>query len=211
MVVRSLFLAILAILLSPAGTFAAPININSDFSSGLTAWSASGDIVQNSGVITVHDLTGGGTLLQSTNTGPGSFVVSFDIINSLAPKGDPGFNQGVFADIASGSLYFSDTALTLSTLSGNSSTVLFDADSSGVVSSLQMTSLGNGWFNYSLAFTTSYNYITPVFDLFDQDFVQNSSLHLDNVKIEAASAPIPEPASMLLLASALPFIRRKAH
>jgi len=207
MVVIRLFLLSLVILVSPTSSFAAPINVNSDFSAGLTGWSASGDVAVNSGVSVISDPNGGGTLLQSTNTGPGSFTLTFDLFNALSPKGNPGFSQGVFADIAAGTLYFSNSALNLGNLAGNSTTTLFDANSAGVVSLLQVTGLGGGWFQYSLAFTTAFNYVTPVFDLFDQDFVTNSTLNIDNVKIEAA--PIPEPATLLLLAGALPIIRRR--
>ena len=207
MVVIRLFLLSLVILISPTFSSATPINVNTDFSAGLTGWSASGDVAVTSGIAVISDPNGGGTLLQSTNTGPGSFTLTFDLLNALAPKGNPGFSQGVFADIAAGTLYFSNSALNLVNLAGNSNTALFDANSVGVVSLLQVTSLGAGWFQYSLAFTTAFNYVTPVLDLFAQDFVTNSALQIDNVKIEAAA--VPEPATLLLLAGSLPIIRRR--
>jgi hypothetical protein len=200
---------LLALVAAPAFSLAAPINTNFSFSSGLTGWSADGDVAVVSGVTELTDPNGGGTLLQSTNTGPGSFVLTFDLFNGLAPKGNPGFPGNVFADLGAGTLYFSNSALTLTTLAGNSSTVLFDAASSGVVTTLSSVALGSGWFQYTLAFQTAFSYVTPVFDLFDQDFVANSILKIDNVKLEAAAAPVPEPATVILLAGAIPFIRRR--
>ena len=207
MSVRRAVLISLVTLLTPVSCFGAPLNPNFDFSSGLSDWDATGDVADDAGVAVLSDASGGGTLLQSTQTGPGAFTLSFDLFSAVAAAGTQGTPGNVFPDLGAGTLYFSNSALTVATLAGEAYTPLFDADSNGVVSGLSNVALGNGWFRYTLEFSTALSFLTPVFDLFDQDFVTNSALKIDNVTIEAAVAPVPEPMSMLLLGAALPFLR----
>ena len=146
--------ALFSSLLSSSSASALTLNANPGFDSGLSSWIVAGDVnVTGSDFALIGNAdTGGGSLQQSTFTGPGAFNLTFELRSNIAPKGDPKLGGDVFEDLGFGTLYLSDALDS----SGNPVSPviisLSDADSSGVSSALTVQTLGSNWFRYSLNF-----------------------------------------------------------
>ena len=184
---------------------AAPI-LNGGFSPGLAGWTAAGDVsVTSTGEAALGDNDETySSLYQGVALDPGLYTIEFDFRNLLSID----VPQGTFPDTFFASLYFANdlTQFDLKNSVFDDATALFDLDANGFFNSsgvIGASTIGDGWLHFSMNFQNDYGYAIPTFELFDMNFVNNdSTVLLDNVSItSSAPAPVPEPATLLLLGS----------
>jgi hypothetical protein len=204
-----LLLVLFSVVVCPAAAFSAPV-ANGDFSTGLTSWSWSGDVSNFSGYALLNDSAEYALLWQGVALAPGSYLLEFDFATMLSPE----VPVGAFEDSLFASLYFIDdiSLFDLDTLSFGDARPLADvAVSTSDFHGGSVTSLGNGWLHYAIAFDNSFNYAIPTFELFNLNaYAGGSEGEIDNVRISGRTE-VPEPGSLLLLGSALGglWLRRK--
>lgn len=165
--------------------------INGDFTSGLDDWVTSGSVSAVSEAAQLDDSNGNyySMLTQAGIFSPGTHTFSFDyqVINlGAAPVDEP----------------FSTNDLFSATLFGTNSDPV---DFSQYVSLAQLQlqdSLMPTQHKFSITFQNEYSHLIPYFELLDGNFIESDScIVIDNVIIteEPQTAPIPEPATFILL------------
>jgi hypothetical protein len=210
---RAIFAGTIFLLLSLVSTASVSqaVPTNGDFANGLVGWSTVGDVTTNNQEVVLGDNGATDSLLyQALALAPGQYNLEFDYLNGLSSVlPNLGFLDTFFA-----SLYFINDVNQLDILGGgfDAFTPLFDLDANGVTNltgSVGASSKGGNWQHYSLTFQNSFNYVVPAFELLEQNQVNaDSTVRIDNVTIDAASVVIPEPGTLLLVASGLLFIGR---
>jgi len=207
--VRRMALAGAAILALSAGGARAGL-VNGDFSAGLGGWTPVGDASATATheALLRDDAAGFGatTLFQGASLASGTYELSFDFLASVStvvPFGD-------FPDLFAATLYFSDA----STFDPNNvdaggnivdlgdSLALLDVDNTGLIldaGAVAASPKGSDWRRYTAPFALSFSFAVPTFDLFDGNFLADSSVQIDNVQITA----VPEPGTVVLLLTAL--------
>lgn len=187
--------------------------VNGEFSDALSEWTAADNVsVDTAGHAVLGDSGADSrALYQGVALAPGKYQLSFDFNgNGLSPSGPS------FLDVFSASLYFTNNLgsfdpLDPSTFAASPDPGLFDLDSSGKTfweaGPDNITSNGpntppSPWEHFNFLFDQTYAYAIPFFELFNVGNVPgDSTVLLDNVSIQPASAP--EPAPILLLATVL--------
>ena len=203
---RPYFAVVLALGLCCAGIGSAT-PVNGDFSSGLTAWTAQGDVaVESEAAVLGDDAEWYSLMYQGVALAPGAYELEFDFLNLLSAE-VPNFALG--PDYFVAGLYFTNDLASFDLMTGayDAAMMLMDMDYSGVLNSNGAVSPVAGvtdWSRYSIVFDTTYAYVVPVFEFYDFNFVDNdSAISLDNVAIRPVEAVIPEPATVLILACGL--------
>ena len=168
---------------------AAPLN--GDFSAELQHWTWSGDVNVEGGTAfiadTDPDAAPSGRLYQSVALASGLYTLEFDFHDALSAE----VSSGTFADAFFSSLYFIDDILSFDIDGGvfDSSLSLIDADSAStdvLIGTVSESDKGEGWSHYVLNFSNNFEYVVPVFELFDLNLTGNdSSAAIDNVEISA--------------------------
>ncbi len=215
---------ILGTLLFVGTSLALPI-VNGDFSSGLSGWTQGGDVsVNSSGEAVLSDENNWYSwLYQGAALSPSTYTIEFDFQNNLSGviPDDPPW---AFFDTFYASLYFTDdmASFDLTASVYDEAHSLFNMDYNGVFDddfnpgttngTLSSSSKGDDWTHFSFTFQTSYAYAIPVFELYDYNYLfGDSQVLIDNVSI----APVPEPATILLLGTGLVGLvsirRRRRH
>lgn len=208
---NSLLIPVLFLSLVVNANVSQAVTTNGDFANGLNGWSTVGDVTTNNQEAVLGDNNATDSLLyQLVALTPGQYSLRFDFLNGLsAVLPTLGFLDTFFA-----SLYFINDGSQLDIFGGgfDAVTPLFDLDANGVVNltgSVGVSVKGGNWQHYSLIFQNSFNYVVPAFELLEQNFVNaDSTVRLDNVTIAAATSPVPEPGTLLLVGSGLFFIGR---
>ena len=190
----------LTLILGASGLAGATL-LNGDFSSGLASWEYGGSVTgTTTGEATFSDnnIYYYSFLYQQANFAPGSYTLEFDYQIQMLGSA----SSGTFNDLFSASLYFANDTTSINLqdphypIFPNSaiSIGLFSKDNNG----------GNtGWQHYSITFSNADSYIIPTFELLDLNYIDNdSSVLIDNVSI-TESAPVPEPATLLLFGGGL--------
>ena len=200
---------VLSIFALPSAQCLADAVTNGDFSGGLTAWTSMGAVDASSGAAVLSDtdsmLDGYASLYQGVALAPGDYVLDFDFSPALTAQ----FGQDMFPDTFFATLYFVDdlSQFDLASLSFDDALNLADLDAgSADYHGATITSSRSGWLHYELQFSSAYHYVIPTFELWNLNgTLGDSGLSLDNVKISSAVPvePVPEPASVILLGSAL--------
>lgn len=206
----------LLVALSLAGLPSEASVINGGFDSGLSGWSAEGDVE----VTTDASLGDQGVvyslLFQPVALLPGVYVLEFDLFTALSA--DLPMDPLAFYDVFFASLYYTNDLPSFDLAGGvyDGADALLDADWEGthnVFGTLGPSSLGPDWAHFALAFDNSHAYAIPVFELFDFNTADgDSEVRVDNVTIEPRQSVVPEPASLALVAVGLAgFAARRAR
>jgi hypothetical protein len=186
----------LLVLLFMVGNAGAAGVINGDFANDLVGWIHEGDVKDiNQEAVLGDNNTLYSVLYQSVVLTQGRYVLTFDFKNALSNfSPEPPF---VFFDVFFASLYFSNDPLQFNVPDGRFETVipLFDMDYEGpfdISGEITSSPKGPGWYRFRIVFENTYPYATPVFELFNLNFVNNDShVSLDNVSIDPYSQQVP--------------------
>lgn len=181
--------------------------INGDFSAGLSDWTSAGDVSATTEATLADNGQIYSYLLQPVALASGQYRIEFDFENLLSA--DVTSDPNAFPDSFFASLFFVNDLSTFDLANGVFDDVapLLDADSSGVLNVagvLSPSAVGPNWTHFSFDFTNNYNYVIPVFELLDFNFVSaDSAVNLDNVSITQPTGVVPEPATLTLMAMGL--------
>lgn len=195
---------VFSLMLLPLATASAVIL--EDFATGLGGWQVSGDVLEESGVAVLGD-DGAyySSLYRETVLGVEDFTFEFDFLNGLSSDTSIGFPDTFY-----GTLYFVNDISTfdLNTLSFDDALATLSVDYSGLFENhgtIEASALGGNWLHFSMHFSNTHNYVIPTFEFFDFNFLDgDSTFAIDNVSItEADPVPIPEPATITILAAGL--------
>ncbi|MBI2425203.1 MAG: hypothetical protein HYV27_20420 [Candidatus Hydrogenedentes bacterium] len=176
--------------------------VNGAFDSGLSSWTASGDVTAATEAVLGDNGTDYSLLYQGVALAPGAYRIEFDFLNLLS--GDLSVDPFAFPDTFFGSLFFTDDlgAFDLAGAVFDDVTPLLDLDASGasnVNGVLGASALGGNWTHFTLDFSSNYAYAIPVFELFDLNLATgDSQVWVDNVSITPSIPNLPEPATMTL-------------
>lgn len=190
---------------SAAPSHASVINGNFDF--GLSDWTASGDVSAAAEATLADNGQIYSYLLQPVALASGQYRIEFDFENLLSS--DVLSDPNAFPDSFFASLFFVNdlSSFDLAGAVFDDVTPLLDADASGafnVAGVLSPSAAGPNWTHFSFDFTNNYNYVIPVFELLDFNFVSaDSAVNLDNVSITQPIGVVPEPATFITVAMGL--------
>lgn len=180
------------------------VPLNGDFSSGLSSWSTVGAVTVDNGEAILGDGDNGcafcSRLYQGALLGPGDYLLEFDFQNGLSES----VPQGSFFDTFFASVYFTNNLATFDVDGGvfDSALALLDFDALGTTLQSGSTSSSSiaGWVHYQVAFSNSFSYLIPFFELIDLNGIAgDSTARLDNVSITA----VPEPLTSTLVVSGI--------
>lgn len=191
--------------------------INGDFSTGLSDWTASGDVSATTEATLGDNGEIYSYLLQPVALANGQYRIEFDFLNLLSS--DLTGDVNAFPDTFFASLFFTNDLPSFDLVGAvfDDVTPLMDLDASGalnVAGVLSPSVAGPNWTHFSFDFTNNYSYVIPVFELLDFNFVSaDSVVSLDNVSITQPTGVVPEPATLTLMAMGLAgcIATRKRH
>lgn len=181
--------------------------VNGDFSNGLNGWTSQGNVTASGGIGILDDNNQAyHSQLYQTASGSGHYLFSFDFYNGLSGAFDES-NPFAFPDSFFATLYFSDNSGFDPNAPGalDDYLALFDLASGGVsnlTGSVRPIASSDGWLHYTISFNTTYAYVIPTFELYNDNGTSgDSQVLLDNVTLQAPI--VPEPATIMLIGGGL--------
>jgi hypothetical protein len=173
---------------------------NGDFTSGIDAWSTSGDTSVVGGELVLSDdgpASSGAWQVAASEAS--RMLLEFDVLGALSSF-SPTDPFG-FPDLFAASIYLFDDPTGFDPSDGTAlgavSVLSIDWDGPfDVFADVVPADRGGDWLHVSLAFDSSYAYYAPAFELFELGFVGgDSTVRIDDVVI----TPVPEPGTAILL------------